>query len=792
MPPPHETAPSPSGEAATRPDRPVERFRDAWQRGERPVLGDYLGRDDDPEHLALLAELVRVDLEQRLKAGEPARVESYVKQYPELAHNPEVLLDLIALEFAERRRSEPGLGLYEYRLCFPQFAEQLSRYLEAVTPPVTDPGSTGPLPEAVPPGAPVATSLSTACDPERGAQSGNPPPVASDWPQIPGHQIVGELGRGGMGIVYKALHTRLNRWVALKVIRKDRLSSPEAVERFHREAKKAALLMHPNIVIVWDADQAGDVHYYTMEYIEGIDLARLLQQRGPFPVWQACYFIRQAALGLQHAHEKGLVHRDIKPANLIVAQPPGEADATTEFRPGQSGVLKILDLGLARLYRSDNPELESTLTGYGSVMGTIDYMAPEQAQDARSADIRADVYSLGCTLYHLLTGQVPFPGDRWIDKIDGHRWNSPRPVRELRRDVTAGVAEVVARMMAKRPDDRYQTPAEVATALEPFTELREPTSGVIRLSRLVNLYRRLDGHDGWVESVTFSPDGQHVLSGSADQTVRVWAATSGQEVQELLGHHDIVMSVAFAPDGRLAASGGFDRTVRIWDTVEGRQLCCLDGQHDLIWSVAFTPDGRHVLAASGGREIAATGIVPGPENLIRLWDVETGREVRRFAGPSHYIASVACSPDGRRLLAGSGDQHVYLWDLESGILLCRLAGHADAVLGVAFCPDGRRALSASSDQTVRVWDLESGHEVYCLTGHVGGVNCVACSPDGLQAVSGGADHTILQWDLETGQRLRRLRGHTDFVLSVTFSPDGQHILSGSADKTLRLLALPRC
>jgi uncharacterized protein (TIGR03067 family) len=278
------------------------------------------------------------------------------------------------------------------------------------------------------------------------------------------------LGVGGMGAVYKAEHLLMERRVALKLISHTLTSDPAMVERFRREVKSAARLKHPNIVMAYDAEQAGDSHFLVMEYVEGQSLARLVAEQGPLPVRQACDYIRQAALGLQHAHERGMVHRDIKPQNLMLT-PDGQT--------------KILDFGLARFAMETAPSgalglvtaanasaasalSSGSLTQIGTVMGTPDYIAPEQVTDAHTADIRADIYSLGCTLYDLLAGHAPFPEGSAISKIKAHSESTPKPLTELRRDVPAELARVVERMMAKDPGRRYQTPAEVALALTPF------------------------------------------------------------------------------------------------------------------------------------------------------------------------------------------------------------------------------------------------------------------------------------------------------------------------------------
>jgi serine/threonine-protein kinase len=261
--------------------------------------------------------------------------------------------------------------------------------------------------------------------------------------------LLERLGEGGMGTVFKARHTRLGRTVALKVIRTDRLKNPDARRRFEREIRAAALLEHPNVALTYDAGEVGGTHFFAMEYVPGTDLAKLVGRSGPLGVTAACDCIRQAALGLQHAFERGLVHRDVKPSNLVLT-------------PG--AVVKILDMGLARVRGAVEEDL-GTMTQEGTVMGTPDYVAPEQTLDARSVDVRADLYSLGCTLYFLLTGQVPFPGGTLGEKLLKHQLHQPVPVEQLRPDVPPGVAAVVRRLMAKKPEDRFQTPAELVEAL---------------------------------------------------------------------------------------------------------------------------------------------------------------------------------------------------------------------------------------------------------------------------------------------------------------------------------------
>jgi uncharacterized protein (TIGR03067 family) len=319
------------------------------------------------------------------------------------------------------------------------------------------------------------------------------------------YQLLEKLGHGGMGTVYRAVHTKLDRVVALKVLPKGRSDDQQAIARFEREMKAIGRLDHPNIVRAYDAREIDGKPVLIMEYVEGLDLGKLVRRLGPLPVADACELARQAALGLQYAHQNGLVHRDVKPSNLMLT-PEGE--------------VKVLDLGLARFPRADaaGEEMTSTgrvadaeprvagvsrseppaeqsmpgvegssrsepparpipgtrpdeITGTGQAMGTADYMAPEQASDSHAVDIRADVYSLGCTLYKLLSGRAPFSGEKYrgsFEKMTAHVREPVPPIREYRAEIPEELAAVLDRMLAKDPDGRFAAPLEVVEALQPF------------------------------------------------------------------------------------------------------------------------------------------------------------------------------------------------------------------------------------------------------------------------------------------------------------------------------------
>jgi serine/threonine-protein kinase len=308
--------------------------------------------------------------------------------------------------------------------------------------------------------------------------------LAGQWMDltIGPYQVLDQLGAGGLSEVFKVWDTLRGRVVALKVLRQDLTGNPDAVRQFQREVKAITRLSHPNVIKTHEAGQVGNVHFFTMEYVEGMDLERFVSQLGPLPVDVACDFARQAATGLQHAHQAGLVHRDVKPANLFLLNPPlpGLACNGRKAEP----LVKIIDWGLARCLRDpadpssdgrdDNEEQK------GALIGTADYVAPEQARNPTLVDVRADVYSLGCSLYYLLTGQAVYPAPSLMQKLLMHQEKEPPSLRALRNDVPEELDAIVRKMLAKNPADRYQIPLMAVTPLRRFcrTELRPSSNGV--------------------------------------------------------------------------------------------------------------------------------------------------------------------------------------------------------------------------------------------------------------------------------------------------------------------------
>ncbi len=487
--------------------------------------------------------------------------------------------------------------------------------------------------------------------------------------------LLERIGEGGMGQVLKARHQRLERIVALKLIRKERLAGRDAVQRFQREARAAARLTHPNLVTVYDADEVGGTHFFAMEYVEGTDLAKLVRKQGPLPVREACDYIRQAALGLQHAHEQGLVHRDIKPANLML---------TTK------GVVKVLDLGLARLEGvAETGVTVDEVTREGTVMGTPDYMAPEQATDSHSADIRADLYSLGCTLFQLLTGKVPYPGGTLTEKLLKHQLEPIPRVETLRPEVPLAFSAVLYKLMAKKPAERYRTPAELVVALGPFCENQVPVA--ISVGATVAYTPEEQSHQHTqTEGVTVArakpvavPVATVALA-AAKPSSRDWLksarrrpwlmADAGVAVAVLLvwlivwagSHRSDDGSQGSPPDSGNQAEGkpgqapsfdgrwiaGMKRDPlpyeKYQEPLPPEVVGCLGDLWGRHWAsvlcAAYRPDGS--LAASGGND-----------GLIRLWDgktLERAESSRDSRTPSRSPLTARSWPPPRAIACGSG------------------------------------------------------------------------------------------------------------------------------------------
>jgi tRNA A-37 threonylcarbamoyl transferase component Bud32 len=424
-------------------------FEAAWQRGERPAIDDYLA-STVTGRLRVLVELVHADLECRLKAGEEARVEGYLQRYPELAQDPMRMVGLIAAEYGQRRRREPDLTPAEYEQRFPEYYPDVINRLHTLIAAQEVPAHPAPAED------PGVTQMTV------GPKETLPSSVSPGWPVLPGYQILGELGKGGMGVVYKARQVKLNRLIALKMILAGHHASSEVLSRFRIEAEAVARLKHPNIVQVHEVGDVEGRPFFSLEFVEGGSLADRLNGT-PLPPRQAAQLVEVLARAVHEAHQRGIVHRDLKPANVLLArsdQPhairlEGDAPEGNTYEP------KVTDFGLAKQLDIDQGQ---TLSGV--IIGTPSYMAPEQAC-GRNKEIgpAADIYALGAVLYELLTGRPPFRAATPLETLEQVVRDEPVPPTRLQARTPRDLETISLKCLEKLPSRRYGSAQALAEDL---------------------------------------------------------------------------------------------------------------------------------------------------------------------------------------------------------------------------------------------------------------------------------------------------------------------------------------
>jgi WD40 repeat protein len=627
------------------------------------------------------------------------------------------------------------------------------------------------------------------------------------------YEIIREIARGGMGVVYQARQVSLNRPVALKMILAGQLADEVDVRRFYTEAEAAANLDHPGIVPIYEVGQHEGQHYFSMGFVEGQSLSQRVAE-GPLPSREAAALMVKVTLAIEYAHFRGVIHRDLKPGNILL---------------DTNGQPRVTDFGLAKKLESD-----SGLTGSGQIMGTPSYMPPEQAGGNRGAvGPAADVYALGATLYALITGRPPFQASSAMDTVLMVVSEEPVPPRRLNATVARDLETICLKCLEKEPAKRYASAAALTEDLHHYLA-GEPIVArpVARLERAVKWAGRRPAIAGllglvalvialglggvlwqWRAAVEARNEAQarerdareaqakeKVQSDLARERLQdALTAQAKERLQTELAEqrlYDVRMNLIQrywedynrgllqqGLDELLPANeGGIDRRAFEWFYWQ-RKIAAghatLKGSHaSQVLSVVFSRDGHRLASASADR-------------TIKVWDAATGREIRTLAGHTGPVLSIAFSPDGKRLASDSMDRTVKLWDAATGGVLITLKGRTAAAVGsVAFSPDGHRLASGSQDGgTVKVWDVATGRELLALKGHTNYVLSVAFSPDGHRLASAGADHTVKVWDAATGRPIHTLTAHTNDVLSVAFSPDGGRLASAGGDLTIKLWAV---
>jgi eukaryotic-like serine/threonine-protein kinase len=631
------------------------------------------------------------------------------------------------------------------------------------------------------------------------------------------YDLLDEIARGGMGVVYRARQRNLGRVVAVKMILAGSLAGKEFVQRFRTESAAAAILQHPNIVAIHDVGVHDGRHYFSMDYVEGQNLAQLVGQQ-PLPASKAARHAQIIAEAIHYAHERGILHRDLKPSNVLI-------DAAND-QP------RITDFGLARRLDGD-----SSLTLTGQVLGSPNFMPPEQAGGGRGKVSRpSDVYALGGILYHLLTARAPFQADSLDRLLTQVLHAEPVSPRLLNPSVPRDLETITLKCLEKEPSRRYPTARELADELGRFLRhepiharpitapqklwrwsRRKPALallillvhmvGATGLGGILWQWRRAENHAAserleriagqrqlyvatmnlvqaaWEQNQTSRS--RQLLEQTANSAERgfewfYWQRQLHFELMTLRGHSAPVLGVAYSPDGQQLVTASSDTTARVWDAASGRFLFALNGHLGPLRSVAYLPNSQ--------------GIVTGSwDNTARIWDAATGVELFSLEGHAGPIFSVAVSTNGQRIATASLDGTARVWDATTRSVVTEFRGHHTNLWAVAFSPDGERIVSGGWDKMARVWDASGGQEQLRLEGHRTAVFAATFSPDGKLIVTGGEDGTVKLWDAATHPVLGdaippklSLVGHTAPVFSVAFSPDGQYVLSAGDDQTARL------
>ncbi|MCS6864675.1 MAG: serine/threonine-protein kinase [Gemmataceae bacterium] len=623
----------------------------------------------------------------------------------------------------------------------------------------------------IPRGA-TAEGLKAHCEPA--ASSSENAAAVGPGSVIAGYEILEEINRGGMGVIYKARQPGVNRLVALKIISPAKLNQPGTRGRFKREVRASGRMNDPCIVTIYQTELDGPIPFVAMEYVPGIDLLRLVKQTGPLPVDDVVYYARQILDGLQHAYEAKLVHRDIKPSNLMISPSPL---APTAGHSGKLPKVKILDMGLARLLDSEpDPEIDD-LTPPGVFVGTPDYVAPEQAENPRAADIRSDLYSLGATMYFCLTGEVPFPGKTLAAKLRKQLTEPPPSAAARRSDVPVAVDAFIRKLMALEPADRYQTPAEAIAALDAVRKSPLPKPGTKTAPAMPSVFAQ--AHDGGVQAMVVAPDGAALITGGGDSCLRFWHPATLKQLRTISGDVGVVETMALAPSGKWLATSAIrlnasDMGVQLWDLATGQERKRLHGPTDNIYGVAISPDGQAIAAGSA-------------DKIVWLWlrdaSGPTTACVRGHTATVSAVAFVAADS----LLSASHDGTVRQWDLKTGKTKGQLLGGVGPIYALAYA--AKRVVVAGRDGLA--WRAPGATSFHKLRGHDGPVLCCALSPDGQFIASGGADGTVGIYRAEDGLALAHYPGHQRPVRAVAFAVRGDAVYSGSEDGTLRRWPVPK-
>jgi eukaryotic-like serine/threonine-protein kinase len=750
-------------------DALCERFEAAWKSGTPPALPEYLAAVSTRGRTALLGELLALERVYRRRRDEAPAAEDYARLLPEVA-------TLV------RRLWAQAEGACD--------CEAVNSTL--ITPPA------------------VAWSLLR--------------------PEVPGYEVLGELGRGGMGVVFKARQIRLNRMVALKMIAGPAQAGWKAQERIRAEAEVVARLRHPNIIQIYEVGEEHGLPYLALEFVEDGSLADRLDG-SPWPMREAARLVEQLAGAVHHAHQAGIVHRDLKPANLLLSFSRDSESAGATLPSGSRlnrCVPKITDFGLAKLL-----EAEAGQTRTGDVFGTPRYMAPEQAA-GRNKDVgpATDVHALGILLYELLTGRPPFQGATVLATLEQVRRQEPVPPRRLQPRLARDLQTICLKCLQKEPARRYQSAAALAEDLrrwqagEPIRARRvgaaehgwrwcrrnPALAGALAAVVLLFWVAFAGITSNYVKAEAARQNADSARQDEARQRTAADEARSreaGQreQAEQTLYYSNIARAqLEYRALNIADAEDILDRCPearRGWEWRYLKQLCHADlltlprdnqpGHTGWVYAVAYSPDGKWLALGGGGNpfwETAGTGgMRPGE---VILWDAATGTPIRTLRGHKNVVSSVAFSPDGRQIAGASPKDSVRVWESATGRLL-RVFPEG---WSVAFSPDGKWLATGNTKETVQLWDLaadlaaEPVPIATLVAGVNGSVSGVAFSPDSRRlagAIINGGIGEVKVWNIPAGTEAMALQSNTGPVSRVQFSPDGRYLaadLGGKADASL--------